>query len=98
MSEEIVPEAETGNPWAMALGQPGLPARFTWRGRQYTVLEVIHSWKGSSPEGGRPGTEKYVRRHWYEIKTSSGEIMVIYCQRQGRRGSKSRWWLYKLVT
>ncbi len=40
VSEQIVPAAGTFDPAAMAMGAPGLPARFRWRDTEYTVAEV----------------------------------------------------------
>ena len=99
ISEEIVSEPGTADARSMARGEPGLPTRFTWRGRQCAVAAVLRAWKSSSPEGGRAGGEMYVRRHWYEVATESGETMTLYCERQprSRQRAKSRWWLYTLV-
>jgi hypothetical protein len=39
----------------------------------------------------------YVRKHWYEIATvSDGIMMMLYFERQPRRGrGGARWWLFK---
>ena len=84
---------------AMASGLPGMPARFTWRGSEYAVAVVVRAWKGYSPEGGRDGGKTYLRRHWFEVTTESGERMTLYCERQARnpKRAKSRWWLYTIA-
>ena len=96
ISEPITPVPGTSAPTTMARGEPGLPARFTWRGVGYAVSQVLERWKSSTPEGGRAGAERYVRRHWYAIETSSGQRMTLYCDRQvrNRKKPKARWWLY----
>ena len=84
---------------AMARGEPGLPAEFSWRSTVYKVARVLRQWKTSSPEGGVKGAELYLRRHWYEIETQCGRRMTLYCDRQtkNRRKPKARWWLYSIM-
>ena len=98
ISEPITPVPGTADVRAMTRGEPGLPARFTWRDTQYTVAAVIRTWKSSSREGGTG--RLYLRRHWYTIQTNSLDTMTIYCERQARnrRSPKSRWWLYSIRT
>ena len=42
--------------------------------------------------------EMYLRRHWFRLRTTSGEQMTLYCERQAKntRRPKARWWLYKI--
>ena len=96
VSEPIVPAPGTADVRAMGRGEPGLPARFTWRDEEYAVERVIKAWKSSTCEGGTG--ELYVRRHWYTIRTDAGCEMTIYCERQARdrKKPKSRWWLYSI--
>jgi hypothetical protein len=79
----------------MARGEPGLPGRFLWRGQEYVVERVLEQWKETSPCTSGSG-ERYVRKHWYRIRTTSGSEMRIYFERQARsaRERKRRWWLY----
>jgi len=97
VSEPIKPVAGTFNTGAMARGEPGLPARFVWRRKEYTVLRILDKWKETSPckSGGK---EKYVRKHWYKVETDSGEIMKVYFERKSlpRGQRKIRWWLYSM--
>ena len=99
ISEAIKPVVGTFDTGAMARGEPGLPARFVWRKEEYEIARTLDKWKETSPckSGGK---EKYVRRHWYEIETSTGKIMKIYFERKplpkGQR--KTRWWLYSIST
>ncbi|MHB0877293.1 MAG: DUF6504 family protein [Anaerolineae bacterium] len=97
ISEPIVPVAGAIEVGRMARGEPGVPARFTWREREYAIVSVLEAHKFASPEGGRPGAEMYVRRHYYTVSCLSGEVMTIYCERQARRANaKARWWLYTI--
>ena len=95
VSEPIVPVAGTARARDMARGEPGLPARFTWRGAEYRLAGVIRRWKTSGPCHHGSG-EMYLRRHWYRILTDPPAVMTLYCERQARRGlrAKSRWFLY----
>lgn len=99
ISEEVTPAEASVDARAMSRGEPGLPAQFTWRGRRFGVAEVLRTWKSASPEGGRAGANMYVRRHYYEVRCCSGEVMTLYCERQpqSRARAKCRWWLYTLI-
>ncbi|HAI12506.1 MAG TPA: cytoplasmic protein [Phycisphaerales bacterium] len=96
ISESITPDKDTLNTTQMARGEPGLPQCFTWRDTQYTVAELLDSWK----ESGKctHGSEMYLRKHWFEIRTVSGEVMKIYFERKARsaKQAKQRWWLYTM--
>ncbi len=98
VSELITPDAGTFDAAAMARGQPGLPAGFTWRGRHYAIRQVLEEWKQSEAEGHRPGGERYYRRHYFRLRTDGGEIMTIYAVRHVKRGQnpRKRWWLYSI--
>jgi len=61
------------------------------------VAEVCDTWRELS--SCRHGSaEQYVRKHWFRVKTKSGEVMKIYFERQARskRDIKRRWWLYSI--
>jgi hypothetical protein len=93
--EEIAPAAGTFDTAGMSRGEPGLPGRFTWRGREYRVVGVVRQWKTSGPcRDGSP--ELYLRRHWYQIVTEPRATMTVYCDRQAkdRKKPKRRWWVY----
>jgi hypothetical protein len=82
----------------MATGAPGLPERFVWRGQEYRIEKVVEKWKESSPcRSG--GGERYLRKHWYRVRTTDGSQMKIYFERQARsaRQAKQRWWLYTVT-
>lgn len=81
-----------------AVGEPLLPGGFIWRGEEQAVAEVIERWK----EYSRPGvamTERYLRKHWYRIRTAAGLEMKIYFERQARSkaGAMQRWWVYSVI-
>ncbi|MCI0530579.1 MAG: DUF6504 family protein [candidate division Zixibacteria bacterium] len=97
VSESIQPMAGTAVADRMAIGEPGLPPEFFWRGKKYSVETVLKQWKELAPCTHGSG-EKYVRKHWFKFATASDSIMTVYFERQPRRGNnpKSRWWLFKI--
>lgn len=98
IGESFKPVAGTFDTDRMARGEPGLPARFVWRNVEYGIAQVIDYWKDTGPcKGG--GEEKYVRKHWFKVRTTSGEVMKIYFERKPMTKSqrKIRWWLYSIV-
>ena len=78
----------------MAAGEPGLPLAFTWDKQRYEVLEVVEKWK-SHGDCRHGSGERYLRKHWYRVRTTGGLEMKIYFERQAR-GGKLRWWLNTL--
>lgn len=96
IGEPITPKPGVFDTSAMATGAPGLPAEFTWRKKEYAVAEVLDTWKSTGPCASG-GSEVYVRKHWFRIRTATHEVMTIYFNRQPPRGrgkSKNRWTLY----
>lgn len=98
ISEPIRPVTETMDTARMAMGEPGLPGQFIWRGKTYAIAEVLETWKETGPCSHGSG-EKYVRKHWYKIRTSDDDLMKIYCSRgTGARGrTKPEWRLFTLI-
>jgi hypothetical protein len=95
ISEPITPDASF-DPLAMARGEPGLPERFRWRGREWIVAEVLETSKeyGDCKHGSG---ERYVRRHCFRLRTTNGHVLRIYFQRSfGRARASARWWLQSL--
>ena len=94
VSEAVVPEAGSFDAAAMSRGEPGLPRAFAWRGRRYEVAQVLSTYKTCTPDRG----ELYLRRHWFQVRTITGERMTLYCERQAknRNRPKARWWLYSM--
>ena len=95
VSEAIHLLAGAGIAAGMARGEPGFPTKFIWRDKEYVLDEILKSWKQSGPckSGSK---EKYLRKHWFTIRTTGGLEMDIYFERQPRSKSqtKTRWWLY----
>ncbi|MBU0640491.1 MAG: hypothetical protein KKB50_16635 [Planctomycetes bacterium] len=100
ISEPIVPQTHTGDTAAMGRGEPGLPRAFAWREAVSSVVETLQGWKQSQPEGGRPGGERYLRRHYYRLRMSDDSIWTVYFIRHTpKSGSpKQRWFLYSIET
>ena len=99
VSEPVIPKPGTFDTSIMATGAPGLPHQFTWRKTEYTVAAILETWKTVGPCTSG-GDEKYVRRHYYRIKTTTGEVMTLYCDRHAARGkspTKNRWVLYTVA-
>ena len=97
VSEPIEPVVETCDTSRMAIGEPGLPRQFIWRGRIVEIAAVLKTWHqtGKCRHGS---TDIYVRKHWYEVATVADGTMKIYFDRQSRRGGKrtARWWLFSI--
>jgi hypothetical protein len=97
IGEAVRPVEGTGDTARMAVGEPGLPREFVWRGRAISVRAVLRSWR----ETGRchhGGPERYVRKHWYEVATASDGTMTLYFDRQPRSNNRKdpRWWLFSI--
>ena len=93
--EPIVPEPGTFSSQTMSRGEPGVPARFTWRGTTYVVVEVLDSRR----ELGRcyaGANETYVRRHVSRVRVESGEVMTLSAARGSSRGP-NRWMLRNIL-
>ena len=98
ISEAIEPVADSFDRSGAAAGEPAMPLRFMWRGREYAVAEVLDRWKESGREKG--GSEIYLRKHWYHVRTTDGCEMKLYFERQPRSKAQrtQRWWLYTMST
>ena len=97
VSEPIEPVIATYDTGRMAVGEPGLPGKFLWRGQNFVIADVLRAWR----ETGRchhGSDEMYLRKHWYEVRTTSDAVMKIYFERQPRGKSKTgRWRLYSIT-
>ena len=94
----IQPVVETLHAGRMGAGEPGLPRQFRWRRRTIQIAQVLRTWRETGPCRHGSG-EAYVRKHWFDVRTDSGETMKIYFERQPRsRNSKARWWLFTVET
>ncbi len=99
ISEPITPDRESFDTSFMASGIPGLPRKFTWRNKNYEVAEVLETSKSTGPcHSGSP--EKYVRKHYFKVRTRTGEVMTLYCTRQPPKSSnktRDRWILFSIT-
>jgi Domain of unknown function (DUF6504) len=98
ISEAIKPVIATCDASRMAIGEPGLPRKFEWRGQTIEIADVVSSWRDTGRcRHGSP--ELYVRKHWYEVVTTGNCTMRIYFDRQPRCGKNhDRWWLFSMTT
>lgn len=96
ISEPITPCPGTFDTARMGRGEPGLPGGFEWRGRSVKIVELLGAWKESSREGGRAGGDLYLRRHYYRLRMSDGQVWTVYFVRQTPRSGnpQDRWFLY----
>jgi hypothetical protein len=98
IGEEIHPVKEEFDYSASAPGEPALPRQFIWRHQTIEIRYILRRWKTAS--GCRHGSaDRYVRKHWYEIRTMDNRVMTIYFDRQFKdpRGQKRRWWLFSMT-
>jgi hypothetical protein len=95
VGEAITPEDMSFSVFAMAMGKPGLPRTFSWKGRRFSILEVLEEWKESGDCRHGSG-ERYVRKHWFRVRTTGDLEMRIYFERKGRSSGGSRWRLHSM--
>ena len=96
VSEAIEAVPGTADTAAMAQGEPGLPQAFRWRGTIIRIAGVLRTWRETGP-CTHGSTEKYVRKHWFEIQTTDDRIARIYFDRQPRDKRRTRrWWLFSI--
>ena len=97
VSEPLEPIAGTIDPTAMTRGEPGLPSEFVWRGKPLRVARVLRTWRECGPCNSGSG-ESYLRKHWFEVETTSHQLARIYFERQARGPSqRQRWWLFSIA-
>ncbi len=99
ISEAIKPVADSMDFADTPVGEPPLPRRFVWRGTEYTVDKILESRKEVGRDATHGSKQKYVRKHWFRVRTTSGHVMNIYFERHAKSKAqrKRRWWLYTLV-
>ncbi len=96
ISAAIEPVVGTMDAARMSTGEPGLPRQFRFGSQTIHIARVLKTWRETGPCHHHSG-ERYVRKHWFQVLTDSGETMKIYFQRQARsRSNKSRWWLFTI--
>lgn len=95
IGEALTPVAGSFDATGTSRGEPALPTKFLWRGREFAVAEVLEQGKGYGP---CPSGEIYLRRHRYTVRTADGTVMRIYFERHGRTPrSRTRWWLQAVL-
>ena len=62
------------------------------------IIIQDQSVQATSPEGGKPGGEIYLRRHYYRLAMSDGRVWTVYFTRQTPKSgsAKARWFLYTM--
>jgi hypothetical protein len=100
MSERLVsgglrPVADAGFLGTPRVGEPGLPSAFQWGKRALVLREVLDQWKESGPCSSGGG-ERYVRKHWFRVRTVDDAVLTLYFERQAKTSVKRRWWLYTI--
>lgn len=98
ISEPLTPATDRSDTSRMAIGEPGLPREFLWRGRTVRITAVLRTWRETGKcTHGSP--ERYVRKHWYEVLADDGARMKIYFDRHPRphkSRKEPRWWLFSI--
>jgi hypothetical protein len=98
ISEAIEPKTDMLDISRVATGEPGIPLEFIWRDKIVRISAVRRTWKETGPCRHGSG-ERYVRKHWFEVVSDSGDIMKIYFVRQPKDNRKTaRWWLFTVCT
>jgi hypothetical protein len=100
IDEPITPRLGSFSAARMATGEPGLPRFFTWRGKEYEIAGVIESWRARDPGHGLDRDYLYVRKHFFRVKTTEGQLMTLYFDRKpsaARSKHKQRWHLFSVT-
>ena len=94
VSASIKPVPGSIEPSPMGGGEPSLPREFQWGSQTIRIVHVMKTWRETGPCRHGSG-ERYVRKHWFEVVTDSGDTMKIYFERQAKSHQiKTRWWLF----
>lgn len=72
-------------------GEPSLPEAFKWKDDELVVAAIVRTWRGMKTDRG----DVYLKRHWFEFETCDNRRVVVYFDRQAKRGA-ARWWLYSI--
>ena len=95
IGESITPEDMSFSASPMAAGKPGLPGQFSWKGKKFSIVSVLEEWKEAGDCRHGSG-ERYLRKHWFRVKTTEDLEMKIYFERQTRSSGGTRWRLYSI--
>ena len=97
IGEPITPKPGSFDHGMMARGGPGIPRAFIWRDKEYHVLGLIETWHTREPGHGLDKDYTYVRKHFYRIKTTTGEVMTLQFDRKPQRpAGRQRWSLFSI--
>lgn len=98
VSELVHPAEESFDFAGTPAGDPPIPRRFKWRDKEYTVADVLERRRDTGPCTHGSG-ELYARKHWFRVRTTTGEVMNLYFERHARSKAqrKKRWWLYSIM-
>jgi hypothetical protein len=71
------------------------PARFTWRGTDYEIVEITQNWQDWGFSAGASSRNWMTRRHrnYFRVRTNTGEIFELYLDRSD--APDSGWYLYQ---
>jgi len=72
-------------------GEPGIPTRVQWEGREHTVAGVTRLPRTTGRDRGG-SSERYVDRHWYILELNDGPRLEAYFMRRVRNPREARWW------
>jgi len=72
------------------------PVSFTWKGKEYRIVEVLLSWMDWGFPQGASQRDWKTRRHrnFYRVRTESGLVCEIYHDR-GPAGGTDDWFLFQ---
>jgi phosphoribosylglycinamide formyltransferase-1 len=98
VGEIIEPVAESLDARRMARGEPGLPRRFRWRGEEHEIADVLETRRETGDCRNGSG-EKYVRKHWYRVRTVAGLEMKLSFDRSActPRELRAAWSLHSIT-
>ena len=79
-------------------GEVKQPVSLHWRGKNYTVAEVIASWFDWGFSQATTQKDWRTRRHrnYFRLRVASGEIFEIYLDRPPARAD-GEWFLYQVL-
>jgi hypothetical protein len=91
VSEPIEPDVTSMDASRLARGEPAPPHAFAWRGQQYEVALLLRTWRTYKLDRG----DRYVDRHWFDVRLRSGQTARLYCLRRVR--SSARWFIFSIT-
>jgi hypothetical protein len=87
------PIVPTGEDFVTSTGgrEPPVPRAFLFDGSTLAIDAVLRSWRSTKSDRG----DAYLKRHWFELRTTGGQRIEVYYDREARRGAP-HWWLYAI--